>query len=122
MNSVELVKEICKKRGIPISKLERDCDFANGYIRRLKEGKFPSDRLQKIASYLNVSVEYLLGVQNNEQHPVYYLNEESAKIAQAVFDRPDLRILFDMSKDAPPEDVQLAIDIMKRMKGTNPNG
>ena len=39
MDSVELVKNICKERKIPISKLERDCGFSNGYIRKLKEGK-----------------------------------------------------------------------------------
>lgn len=47
MNSVELVKSICKERKIPISKLEMDCGFSNGYVRKLKEGKFPSDRLLK---------------------------------------------------------------------------
>lgn len=60
MNSVELVKQICKDRKIPISRLEKDCGFANGYIRKLKEGKFPSDRLLIIANYLNLSTEYLL--------------------------------------------------------------
>ena len=59
MNSVELVKKICKERRIPISKLERDCGFSNGYIRKLSEGKFPSDRLLKIAEYLNLPFEYL---------------------------------------------------------------
>ena len=60
MDSVALVKSICKERHIPISKLERDCGFSNGYIRKLKEGKLPSDRLQIIADYLDVSVGYLL--------------------------------------------------------------
>lgn len=60
MDSVELVKKICKERNIAISRLERDCGFSNGYIRRLKEGKFPSDRLQIIANYLDVSIDYLL--------------------------------------------------------------
>lgn len=60
MDSVELVKQICKDRKIPISRLEKDCGFANGYIRKLKEGKFPSDRLLIIANYLNLSTEYLL--------------------------------------------------------------
>lgn len=60
MNSVELVKAICKERGIAISKLERDLDFANGYISRLKKGSFPADRLFKIADYLGVTVDYLL--------------------------------------------------------------
>lgn len=65
MNSVELVKSICKERKIPISKLERDLDFSNGYVRRLKNGNFPSDRLSKIAEYLNLSVNYLLGIPEN---------------------------------------------------------
>jgi len=59
MDSVELVKKICKERKIPISRLEKDCGFSNGYIRKLKEGKFPSDRLFVIANYLDVSAEYL---------------------------------------------------------------
>lgn len=31
MNSVEKVKAICKERKIPISKMERDLGYANGY-------------------------------------------------------------------------------------------
>lgn len=61
MNSVELVKQICVERKIPISKLERDCGFSNGYIRKLKEGKFPSDRLLLISQYLDLPISYLLG-------------------------------------------------------------
>lgn len=60
MDSVELVKNICKERKIPISRLEKDCGFSNGYIRKLQEGKFPSDRLLIISNYLNISVDYLM--------------------------------------------------------------
>lgn len=60
MNSVERVKQLCKSRKIPISKLERDLGFSNGYIGQLRKGVFPADRLSKIASYLNVTTEYLL--------------------------------------------------------------
>ena len=54
MNAVERVKAICKERKIPISKLESDCGFANGYIGQLRKGVFPDDRILKIAEYLNV--------------------------------------------------------------------
>ena len=64
MNSVELVKQVCMERKIPISRLERDCGFSNGYIRKLKEGKFPSDRLLLISQYLNLPISYLLGEEN----------------------------------------------------------
>lgn len=65
MNSVELVKQICMERKIPISKLERDCGFSNGYIRKLKEGKFPSDRLLLISQYLDLPISYLIGEERN---------------------------------------------------------
>ena len=60
MNTVEKIKEICKERKIPISKLERDCGFANGYIGQLKKGSIPSDRLMKVSEYLELSPSYLL--------------------------------------------------------------
>ena len=62
MNAVEMVKEICKERNIPISRLERECGFSNGYISKLKKGYFPIDKAEKIANYLNIdadSTDYL---------------------------------------------------------------
>ena len=61
MNSVELVKSICKERKIAISKLEKDLGFSNGYIGQLRKGVFPADRLDAIADYLGVTTDYLLG-------------------------------------------------------------
>ena len=61
MNSVERTKKLCKERNIPISRLEKDLGFANGYIGQLRKGSFPYDRLLKIAKYLNVPVDYLTG-------------------------------------------------------------
>lgn len=105
MDSVELVKKICKERNIAISRLERDCGFSNGYIRRLKEGKFPSDRLQIIANYLDVSIDYLLtgDVQKTGQDQGYYINTQDAKLAQEMLEDADMRSLFAMKKNMDPE-------------------
>lgn len=66
MNSVDRVKKICKERKIPISRLERDLGFSNGYIGQLRKGVFPSDRLTLIADYLNVSSDFLMtGIDEN---------------------------------------------------------
>ena len=70
MNSVERVKAICKDRKIPISKLERDLGFANGYIGQLRKGVFPDDRLLQIAEYLSIPTSYLLtGISETEKAP-----------------------------------------------------
>ena len=60
MNSVDRVKKICKDRKIPISKLERELGFSNGYISQLRKGVFPADRLVLIADYLQVSTDFLM--------------------------------------------------------------
>lgn len=115
MNSVELVKMICKERGIAISRLERDCGFSNGYIRKLKEGKFPSDRLQIIANYLDVSVEYLLNgmdVQTFAHSKGYY---EDAQLAQEMFEDPDMRALFHMKKNMSADKFNAHIRMMKEL-------
>lgn len=68
MNSVEVVKNVCKDRKLAIAKLERDLGFSNGYIGQLRKGVFPTDRLVLIADYLGVSVEYLLNGDNTDNH------------------------------------------------------
>lgn len=59
MNTVERVKQMCKEKKISLSKLEKDCGFANGYLRNLKKGTLPDDRLGIVANYLDTSAEFL---------------------------------------------------------------
>ena len=40
-NSVQFVRDICKERGIPVSQLERDCGFSNGYLNAKKLARLP---------------------------------------------------------------------------------
>ena len=48
-NSVEYVREICQQRRIPISTLEKDCGFSNGYLNPKKMARLPYDRAMVIA-------------------------------------------------------------------------
>jgi transcriptional regulator with XRE-family HTH domain len=59
MNTVERIKAICKERKIPISKLEKDCGFSNGYIGQLRKGTMQNDRMMIVSEYLNISMEEL---------------------------------------------------------------
>lgn len=61
MSVVDKVKTLCKERKIAISRLERDLGFGNGYISQLRKGTLPNDRMAKIANYLGVSIEFLMG-------------------------------------------------------------
>lgn len=59
MNSTERVKSILKERNIPVSKVEQDCNFSNGYLSSLKKD-LPCDRLFIIADYLNIDARWIV--------------------------------------------------------------
>lgn len=70
MNSVqfgELIKLECKKRHIKIGDLLESCDLNKGFLSDLsRKNKTTSvDNALKIAEYLEVSVDYLLGKTDN---------------------------------------------------------
>lgn len=60
------------------------------------------DKLQKIADYFNVSLEYLLtGKEKDSTEFVYYLNEDAAETAQEIFEKD--KILFDVYNSSKKE-------------------
>lgn len=59
-NSIHYVRDICQQRKIPISQLEKDCGFSNGYLNPKKVRKIPYDRAKVIAEYLGISVDSIL--------------------------------------------------------------
>lgn len=70
MNTVERIKSICKERKIPISTLEKECKFSNGYIGQLRKGTMPDDKLIRVATYLSLSMQYLsTGKEDNVPQP-----------------------------------------------------
>ena len=116
MNSVERVKTICKDRKIPISKLERDLGYSNGYIGQLRKGTFPNDRLKEIAEYLEVSIDYLMTGKEKEGGETYYLNDETKEIAQEIFENKELRMLFDVTRKSNPQRLMAYYNMIKELE------
>ena len=124
MNQVEKVKDLCRKNSLPLYKLEKALGFANGYIGQLKKGTIPADRLQKIADYFGMPMEYFLTDEYEEQEEkkVYYVDKDAADIAQEIFENPYMRTLFHAAKGIEPRRLQLVTNILLDFKETNPNG
>lgn len=84
MNSVELIKKICKERKIPLSKLERDLGYGNAYISQLRKGIIPSDRAMEIAKYLNIDLLYLLSGGETTNNEVNLTQRDERDIAKRL--------------------------------------
>ncbi|OQV47765.1 helix-turn-helix domain-containing protein [Bacillus velezensis] len=61
MTIVERIKKLAKDKKISLAELERTTKLSNGTIRRWDEKTPGIDKVQKVADFFNVSVDYLLG-------------------------------------------------------------
>lgn len=69
---VEYVRELCKNKKVPISMLEKECGFANGYLNPKKASKIPYERALLITKFMNkngvtADLNRILGVASEEK-------------------------------------------------------
>lgn len=89
-----------------------------GTISRIASGQTKEPTLKTLrllAKALDCTIDDLQGGGTVEP---YYLNQETADIAQDIYENPNLRILFDASKNLSPEDIQAVVEIAKRIQST----
>ena len=133
--------EIIKQYGQDhsISQFIKDSGLSKAYVYMLIANKnnkgepiIPSiETINKVSVGMHVDFDevfnkldydFLIHIGKNNPDKEYYLDEDTAKIAQEIYDNKDLRILFDAARDAKPQDLKMAADMLKRFKETNPDG
>ena len=76
------------------------------------------DKVDLLCHYFNCSRADIMEDHSGE----YYAQTEAARMAQAAFDDPDLRALFDIAQNSSAENVRMVTDLLRRLKATNQNG
>ena len=116
----ERIKSLCKDYGISMNKLEETLGFGKGYISKLGNSTPNATKIKKIADYFNVSVDYLM-TGNESDTEKYYLNDETAQVAQEIFENKELKVLFDVQKDMDPDDLRalhsMALALKRKERG-----
>lgn len=113
-----IFEELLQKHGVSTYKVSKETGIAQSVFSSWKNGiSTPKqDKMQKIADYFNVSVEYLTTGKEKEGGETYYLNDETKEIAQEIFENKDLRMLFDVSRKASPEHLKAYYNLIKAMQ------
>lgn len=58
METLDIIKQLCEKKGISISQLENKLEFGNGSLSKSKN--MSADRLYQVAKFFDVSMEYMM--------------------------------------------------------------
>ena len=110
MGFYEKFLRLCEERGIPKQNACKAAGLSgNAWIRWASGSKPGAVSISKICSYFGVSVDSM--VDDSVDKPIA---SNSYASRQEVFDRPEMRILFDAAKDAPSSAIlEAALKLMK---------
>lgn len=67
MTVFDRIKKLADGQGISVSKVATDLGFSENLLYQWKKASPKSDRLEKVADYFDVSVDYLLGRTDDPQ-------------------------------------------------------
>lgn len=118
MTLFERVERLRAEKRISQGKLEKELGFSNGSISKWKNSMPSPERLSKLADYFGVSVDYLVTGEDksNLSDRKYYINDETAEMADKIFHSKELRLLFDAASDAEPEDLETVHQMLLALK------
>ena len=105
----ERIQALCKSRGVSGSRMCLDLGLSKSTLSDIKSGRkkgVSTATAQKIASYFNVSVGYLLGEEEQKEKPTVIddgLSEEKRKLIEKI-------------KKLPEDQVQLLLQVAERIQ------
>lgn len=114
----EVFEMLLNSRGITIYKFCKDTGISEStiYTWKRKESKCSAKILKAVCDYFDVSADFVMNGEEKNKDTKYYLNDETAAIAQEIFENKELRMLFDASRNAAPEDLIAVRDVMLALK------
>ena len=102
--------KLCEQKGVSRGAVCQAVGLSDNAWRRWSTGSTPNGKsLKAIAEFFGVEPKIMLA------------EMDSTEARQEVFERPELRILFDAAKDAPSSAIlEAALQLMK-LKESNPD-
>lgn len=130
------IRELRTSKSLSQEQLADKLGVTKQAISQMERGvRKPSmEMLDALCDFFNVSADYLRGMEDVTIRLVdgddiqkldgecHHTNPETERIAQTIYDDPDLHALFDAAKGSKPDNLKLAAEMLRRMKETNNDG
>lgn len=113
----EIFEKLLKQSGVRVYEVAKATGIAPSMFTDWKKGRYQpkSEKLKKIADYFDVSVDYLMTGESQEQD--YYMDEDAKELAQFLFENPEYRTMFNSLKKIKKEDLKIVKEIIDRFGG-----
>ena len=107
--------ELCQWKGVTPSRAAIESGISKSLVTKWKQDRVsaPSPEvLKKLSRYFDVPISELL----EEEEPLVNHDQELNEYLQVLKTRPEIRMLFQLSKDATKEDVETAVRIIEALR------
>ena len=116
---ITIARENC---GMNRKELAEKINVSPSTISRYERGDFDRVKiaiLESIANATNVNPLWISGEGESMERPQqngYYMDDETVEMAQSLLQNKEMRVLFDAARDAKPEDLKTAADVLLALK------
>ena len=122
MTTGKRMKDRRKELGLSAEYVAEKLGVSPATIYRYEKGdieKMPGNILEPISQILRTTPAYLMGWDDADAKQPDLVNNdpELTELLERVRDDPHLRMLFSVTRDATPEDIEKAIKIIQMLKG-----
>jgi len=125
---MELKDKIRNRRlalGLTLEEVGEMVGVGKSTVRKWETGDIANmrrDKIAKLAEALKVTPAYLMDwdedeTKESQSEDLVNDDPELTEILTRARDDPHIRMLFSVTKDAKPEDIEMAIQIIQRFKG-----
>lgn len=125
-NMYERIEKLCKDNSITVTGMCRELKLSRSSFSDLKAGRIKSisaETLSTIANFFGVSINYLLGKDEEDNIKAFdehgeplFLDDEVREIVDSLRTRPEMKILFSASKKATKEDIMKTVKIIETLR------
>ena len=116
----ERFKALCAKKGVSPSRAALEAGISKSLVSKWKANasKEPSPEVvRKLAEYFDLSPFEVLEDLPEKEKPLVNDDEELTEYLDLLRNRPEMKMMVQLTKDASKEDVEKAVKVIEAMLG-----
>ena len=120
----EIFAKLLSDNNVTAYQVGKATGISTSTLSEWKKGKYTPkmDKLQKIADYFDISVDYLLSGETKKSPDTMSEDEEMMEYLNELKNNPGMRILFSKAKGATKEDLEKVVKMIEIMRGDTDGG